>query len=510
MASKRSGFAQSLTVCLAVWLVAGPVTGQCFAVNGFAAVSAAPELPDPGQPRMSRDQQRQLGLQVAAQVYAQMPVLPDSSPETKYIQALGKRLAATIPPERSWPFQFHVVAQKEINAFALPGGPMFVNVGTITATDNEAQLAGVMAHEMAHVYMQHSAKQQEKGSLLEGLAGLAGAVAGSVGGAVGTVAQAGIKIGAGTLMMKYSRGDEAQADAVGAIIMWKARFNPLALADFFQKIGEQAGGSGPQFLSDHPNPGNRKAAIQAEISEWPTRQYSGDSPEFVSARRHALGVQAYAAQEIADGAKEGRWAAENRKNGAVFPDAPGGAVAQAGTASVPAVPVADVQPSSSFRTVDLGALRIDRPENWDVIGGQPSSMRNANANSATIAPRAGVSSAAVAYGVVIRAGRTPAANMSASQLTAAIVQTLRGSDSSMKQVGDIAPITVGGMPGGSVELETLSPMADPDGKTQRERDWLVAVPRGQTDAIFLVFVSPLASFDALRPSFERMLRSIRF
>src|SRR5207248_3379312 len=64
---------------------------------------------------------------------------------------------------------FHVVQQKEINAFALPGGPMFVNIGTINAADNEAELAGVMAHEMAHVYMQHSAKQQGKSSLLEGL-----------------------------------------------------------------------------------------------------------------------------------------------------------------------------------------------------------------------------------------------------------------------------------------------------------------------------------------------------
>jgi beta-barrel assembly-enhancing protease len=117
-----------------------------------------------------------------------MPVLPDSSPETKYVQALGKRLVKTIPPDRSWPFQFHVVAQKEINAFALPGGPMFVNVGTITAADNEAELAGVMAHELSHVYMQHSAKQQEKGSLLEGLAGLAGAVAGNMGGTWGTLA----------------------------------------------------------------------------------------------------------------------------------------------------------------------------------------------------------------------------------------------------------------------------------------------------------------------------------
>ena len=122
-------------------------------------VARAPELPDPGNPSMTRDQQKQLGLRAAAEVYKQMPVLPDSSIETKYIRSLGERLVATIPPDRSWPFEFHVVAQKEINAFALPGGPMFVNVGTITAADNEAELAGVMAHEMAHVYMQHSAKQ---------------------------------------------------------------------------------------------------------------------------------------------------------------------------------------------------------------------------------------------------------------------------------------------------------------------------------------------------------------
>jgi predicted Zn-dependent protease len=143
-----------------------------------------------------------------------------------------------------------VVAQKEINAFALPGGPMFVNVGTIAAADNAAELAGVMAHEMAHVYMQHSAKQQEKASLIGDLAGVAGAIAGSQGGTWGTLAQSGIQFGAGTLILKYSRGDEAQADAVGAIILWKAGYNPIALAEFFEKLAAK-GGTGPQFLSEN-------------------------------------------------------------------------------------------------------------------------------------------------------------------------------------------------------------------------------------------------------------------
>lgn len=489
--SSRTRLTQSLALSVAILVAAS----QC-------AATAAPELPDPGHPKMSRDQQQKLGLQAAGQVYTQMPVLPDSSPETKYIEGLGKRLFTTIPADKSWPFQFHVVAQKEINAFALPGGPMFVNMGTITAADNEAQLAGVMAHEMAHVYMQHSAKQQEKGSLLEGLAGLAGAVAGTMGGTWGDLAQTGIQFGAGTIVLRYSRGDEAQADAVGAIILWKAGFNPVALADFFQKIQGQGGGSGPQFLSDHPNPGNRRAAIQKEISEWPARPFSGDSPEFASVREHASTVPSYDVKQIEAGAKSGQWAAENRKNGAVFPDAPAAAPSQAEAESVSWASWSDVEPGSTFRSTDLGALRIDRPENWDVIGGQKT--------SATIAPRAGVSAAAVAYGVVIRVGRAPSANMRSDQLAASIVQSLRRGDSRMKQIGDIESITVGGATAGSVELETVSPMADKDGRPQRERDWLVAFPRGQADALFLVFVSPLANYDDLRSTFEQMLNSVRF
>ncbi len=492
LASQRSRRAKSLALFLAACLIAGP----CLADAG------APELPDPGQPRMTRDQQQQLGLQVAGQVYTQMPVLPDSSPETKYIEALGKRLFSTIPPEHSWPFEFHVVAQKEINAFALPGGPMFVNIGTITAADNEAELAGVMAHEMAHVYMQHSAKQQDKGSLLEGLAGLAGAIAGGMGGTWGTLAQTGIQVGAGTIMLKYSRGDEAQADAVGAIILWKAGFNPVALADFFEKIEAQGGSSLPQFLSDHPNPGNRKNAIEKEIADWPARKYSGDSAAFSKVRKHAATVRAYDAQEIAAGAKSGQWVSENRKNGAVFSSAPAGAPAQAAAASVPPASWSDVQPSSNFQTESLGALKIDRPENWEVTGDQQTSM--------TIAPRSGASGGAVAYGVVIQAGKAPSANMNETQLTAAIAQSLRNSDSKMKQLGDIEPITVGGISGGSVELETISPMAGANGKAQHERDWLVAVPQGQTDVVFFVFVSTLSNYDPLRPTFERMLASIQF
>lgn len=485
-----------VAVCLAFFLVAG---------FGLAA-GTAPELPDPGHPRMSADQQKQLGLQVAAEVHKQMPVLADTSLETQYVQKVGKRLAATIPSDRSWPFQFHVIAQKEINAFALPGGLMFVNIGTIQAADNEAELAGVMAHEMAHVYMQHSAKQQEKTSLLGGLAGIAGAIAGRMGGTWGMLAQSGIQIGAGTIMLKYSRSDEEQADAVGAIILWKAYYKPVALADFFVKI-EKAGSSGPQFLSDHPSPGNRRAAIEREIAEWPARKYPPEGADFGAARKNAAKVRAYTAQEIADGAKSGRWAAENKKSGAVFSGAVGStaisaAASEPGVGSVPNVSVTDVQPCSIFQQTELGTMKIIRPENWEVMQGQQQ-------NSVTIAPGPGASAGAVAYGVVIQIVQMPDPNMTARQITAAIAQGLQSADSNMKQNGDIQTITVDNTAGGSVQLETMSPMADADGKAQRERDWLVAVPQGRGTAIMIVFVATQRHFEQMRPTFEKMLRSVQ-
>jgi hypothetical protein len=482
---------------MAIWLVVA---------QSYAATE--PVLPDPGRPSMSREQQVQLGREVAAQVYQQMPVLPDSSPETQYIQALGKRQTDTIPKETSWPFEFHVIPQKEINAFAIPGGAMFVNVGTITAAKTEAELAGVMAHEIAHVYMQHSAKQQDKGSLLGGLAGLAGALAGAIGGVGGALAQLGIQFGAGTLMLKYSRGDETQADAVGAVILWKVGINPVALADFFQTMEGEGGSSGPQFLSSHPNPGNRRTAIQKQISDWPAKQYSGNTAQFTSARQHATGVQVYTAQEIEAGAKSGRWEAENRKNGAVLPGASGGASntsgsasAPAASASMPAVPLSEVRPSRTFRTADLGGLRISRPENWEVLQNEEA--------AALIAPRAGVSNAGIAYGVVIGVERA-SANMNLNQLTTAVLQSLQRGDPNMKQVGRIQRVTVNGIASGSVLLETISPMVSTNGKQQPEQDWLVVVPRGGGNAIYFVFVSPRANYYQLRPSFQTMLNSVQF
>lgn len=478
----------------------------CLAIQGWPQ-SAGPDFPDPGHPRISRDQQRQLGLQAAAQVYQQMPVLPDSSPETQYIRQLGQKLVATIPPANSWPFEFHVVAQKEINAFALPGGPMFVNVGTITAAANEAQLAGVMAHEMSHVYMQHSAKQESKAEWTQGLAGLAGGILGATtGGTMGQLAQQGIQFGAQGLMLKYSRTDESQADAVGAVILYKAGYNPQALADFFKTLESQGGATPPQLLSDHPNPGNRLQAIQKEIRDWPPENYAGDSVAFQKTRQHALGVKVYSAEEIAAGAKSGQWTQINHKNGAAFN--PSGAANSATVtpvnAKTPASPAlaASVLPSQQMVASDLGPMKIERPQNWSVT------MPQKKGDYVTIAPEAGITPNGVGYGVLINAASTGGQNLDIDQLTTELVQELQKSQG-VKPEGKAEAIDVNGIQGRSVMMQSVSPFPSAKGQ-QLERDWLVALPRANGVVVFFVFVAPQSEFDRFRPTFEAMLKSLQF
>jgi Zn-dependent protease with chaperone function len=484
------------------------VIAWAFLLSQALAVTGGPQLPDPGKAPLTRQQQIQLGFQAAAQVYQQMPVLPDDSPETQYIRQLGQKLVATIPSEYSWPFEFHVIPQKEINAFALPGGPMFVNVGTIAAAQDEAELAGVMAHEMAHVYMQHSAKQAGKTQTTAALAGLAGALIGALtGGAIGQLAQAGIQIGAQGVILKYSRSDEAQADAVGAIIMYKAGYNPQALADFFKTL-EAEGGSGPQFLSDHPNPGNREQAIQQEIAQWPPKRFVTTSAAFDAAKKHVLNVQMYTAQQISQGAKSGQWASLNKQNGAIFQAPPGVAVSAPASQSQPSeaarpVSLQEVLPSGRLVTTDLGPLKIAAPDNWRVMA--PSQR----GDDIRIAPEAGVTGNAIGYGLLLN-GVKPNRTANVDDVTNELVQEMvKGSGDDLRAVGSAQSITVAGVQGRSVNLESTSPYPDAKGQPQKERDWLVTVPRSDGSVLYFVFVAPQSEFNRFSPTYDSMLKSIQ-
>jgi len=479
------------------------VIAQPFAL----AQSSQPVLPDPGSPGINKEQQEKLGLQAMGEVYKQMPVLPDSSPETRYVQRLASKLQATIPQDKNWPYQFHVIQAADINAFALPGGPIFVNIGTITAADNEAELAGVLSHEMSHVYMQHSAKQAPKAGIAEIIAGLAGAVLPQSG--VGNLGRLGIQLGAGTMLMKYSRKDEAQADAVGAIIMYKAGYNPKAMADFFQKLEQKYGKGGIQLLSDHPNPGNRQASIQSEIRNWPPKNYSSDTGMFASAKQDAAHVKAYSAQEIANGAKSGLWLRENQKSGSIpanvsttSSNANGGGASPNGQGSGAPAPTDisynAVKPSGSFTQLNQGNFTIAYPSNWKTAGDQQTVM---------IAPEGGAGQNGISYGVMI-GGAQGGNGATLDESTQQLIQNLQKDNPGMQVSGDLKRVDVNGVQGRSALLTGNSPL-QLNGKPLAERDWLVTVPRPDGNLMYLVFISPERDFNQLNSTYQKMLDSLQ-
>jgi beta-barrel assembly-enhancing protease len=482
----------------------------CLVAGQALAQSAAPVFPNPGKTSMSRQDQQALGMEAAAQVYQQMPVLPDNSPESQYVRQLGQKLVATIPQEYSWPFEFHVIPQKEINAFALPGGQMFVHVGTITAAKNEGELAGVMGHEMAHVYMQHSAKQAGKAQTTGMLAGIASAVLGGTvgnkaGGLVGQLGQMGLEVGTQGLMMKYSRSDESQADAVGTAILYKAGYNPQAMVDFFKTMGAEGGPAPPEFFSSHPNPANRQEAIAKQIAPWPKTNYVENSPEFEKVHAHASGVKVYSAQEIQAGAKSGQWAALNQKNGATLKSGAANAMATRANAGSPPAPVSleSVLPSQRTTTADLGPMKIGRPENW------PVTMPQQQGQFVTIAPKAGTTANGVGYGVLINGVPGAKGNqMSIDDMTGLLIQQIQQTNE-LEQLSKPQPVTVGGIEGRSTFLRSPSPLPDANGKPQQERDWLVTA-RQRDGLIFMIFVAPEADFTRLQPTYEAMIKSVQF
>src|SRR5262245_52569882 len=211
-----------------------------------------------------------IGLEGAAEVRQQYPVINDQK-IASYLTTLGDRLVAHAPSELNNPvykYSFTPVNLKEINAFALPGGPMFVHRGMFDAAASEGEVVGVMAHELSHVLLRHGTANASKAQnpWLQ-IGQIAGQVGGAmVGGAIGSAIGQGSQFGLGTLLLKYGREYEKQADLLGAQIMAKAGYDPRQLAHMFETIEKQAGGSGgtPQWMSSHPNPGNRTVYITKE------------------------------------------------------------------------------------------------------------------------------------------------------------------------------------------------------------------------------------------------------
>jgi hypothetical protein len=416
----------------------------------------------PGFNLFSKEQDIQLGREAAAQVRQQVPIVQNRDLQN-YISRIGQRLAQQQGAD-NYPYSFTLVNDPSVNAFALPGGPTFVHTGLLAAAENEAQLAGVLAHEIAHVALRHGTNQASKANLIQLPAMIAGGLAG--GSVLGQLAQLGIGLGANSVLLKYSRDAETQADALGARLMAQAGWNPIEMARFFEKLAAEGGSRGPQFLSSHPDPGNRMRSVEAEIRTFPRAEYAFNTGAFNQAKSMVGGLPAPSRSQSAD-----------RSIGP--PSAPVG---------------------GGMRELRGQSFSLAYPEAWQAFGDNNSSM-------VTLAPREGVvqgrgGQTQIGYGAIV-SYFFPERGRNLRQATEELIHHLHASNPNLQASGRSRRVRVDGHEGMVTMLSSGSPYGG------GEVDALLTVSRPE-GLFYMVFIAPENEFNRLQSVFDQMIRSIRF
>jgi Zn-dependent protease with chaperone function len=334
-----------------------PVIAAIVAAS-LGVVAAAQTAITPPNNKYTPEQDVQIGREAAAEVRREYPIIDDEQ-IAGYLERAGRSLVAAAPPNLNHPvfeYSFTPVNLKEINAFALPGGPMFVNRGMFDAAEGEGEVVGVMAHELSHVLLRHGTANATKAQRFQ-IGAIAGAIAGAIiGGGWGEAISQGSQFGLGAWLMKYSRDYEKQADLLGAQIMARAGYDPRDLARMFEAIErESKGRTPPQWLSSHPNPGNRVQYIQEEAAKLTIAQRQNGSG-FAGAKARFASLPP--AKSMADLAKAGGGGSGGGGN----------APASVGTVGRPVPP-----PSTQYRTARGGQLfQVSVPSNWTAVNDENS------------------------------------------------------------------------------------------------------------------------------------------
>jgi len=266
----------------AVWAITMTLSGSVIAGSAIAqTVVTAPKN------NYSVQDDVKVGREAATAVEREQPILHDDQ-LTSYVATIGERLVGAVPLDLQHPefhYSFKIVNVADINAFALPGGPMYVNRGMLDVAHTEGEIAGVMAHELAHVALRHGTAQATAATKYE--AGqIAGSIVGAIiGGRVGSAVSRGSQLGIGISFLRFGREYEKQADLLGAQMMARAGYDPTEMANVFRTIEEKSG-DGVEFLSDHPNPGNRVEYITAEAQSLRVEHPLESGPEFERMQAH--------------------------------------------------------------------------------------------------------------------------------------------------------------------------------------------------------------------------------
>lgn len=419
-----------------------------------------------------------LGNDAAVEVEKQFPILRDSDAE-RYVANVGERLVSSIPSQFQQPafdYRFKVVNARDINAFALPGGPMYVNRGMIEAAKNEGEMAGVMAHEIAHVALRHgtaqATKQSSIGNQILGIGAILGGaiLGGQTGAQLGQIFAAGY-------FLRYSRDYETQADILGAQILADAGYDPRDLANMFRTIQAQSGGGSrqPEWLSSHPDPGNRFEKINREatllrVSPNPiklTRDF-----ERVQSRLRGL-PRAPSMQEIEQNAKTGQ--TQSPVNNGTYSN--------------------NIQiPSTRTRAYSSGNwIRVNVPSNWQTLEEQ---------SQVWFAPQGAYGNQGITHGAMV--GITRAQTNNLAEATEDYVNGLLQANNYLRQRNNYTRGTLSGRSAYSTILEGRSPVTN-----RNETVTIYTTLLRNGDLFHVAAVVPTDQSARYNTAFRNMINSIR-
>ena len=473
--------------------VAGP-----FAATAPAQTST--RQPEPGFNLFTVQQDIELGRQSAIEAEKQLRLLGDRSTDA-YLNRIVQRLAAVAPGAR-YPYTIKAVNASEINAFSLPGGPMYVNRGMMQAARNAAELAGVLALEMAHVAMRHGTHQASKAYLTQSGLGILGGLLGRGSSSTASLLNAIGGVGLNALFLKFSRDDEYEADQVGVQIMANAGYNPGAMADFFALMRAEQGrdpGKLEQFFSDHPSSANRETRIRQLAAN--TRGGSSEVVGGVSNIKSRLGRMPAASSQrvtLAQGEQQ--------------------------PPTIDQVSVRIDEPSSTFVRFahSSGFFTIDHPNNWNTFG---SGM------AVSMAPTGGVVQSTngqqvMVYGVIInhyapfqgeesRRSQSLQRNYapfedrtiprgSLEDATDDLVRTILDANTYLRtETGSAQSEVIDGAAGFSVVLSGTSPAT---GMEERVSVYTRALTDGHV--LYALGITPGPNASTFDPVFRRMMRTL--
>ena len=426
-------------------------------------------------------QDAELGQQAAAEIRKQYPVITDEF-IAGYLKRIGDRLVAASPPElnrKEFRYSFTPVNVKEINAFALPGGPMFVNRGMYDAAATEGEVVGVMAHELSHVLLRHGTANATKAQnpWLQ-LGQIAGAIGGEmVGGGLGSLISQGTGFGLGTLMLKYGRDFEKQADLLGTQIMARAGYDPRDLGRMFETIEKRSGSSGnPQWMSSHPNPGNRTAYINQEATALPVGP-AADQSQFEPVK----------ARFTSQPAPKSMAEVERKAPSAEAPDA-----SSVGTPGKP-VPA----PSENYRTFTGGnVFQASAPDNWTKLASK-SAIKVVPENGYGQANGQNIFTHGVEFGV------TQANSRDLVDATRTFLGAMAKNNPDLKLSGDQQMTKISGRTALHVPLVNPSPLGGQD------RITMTTVFLAEGTLFYFLTIVPEKDAAVFMPAFRKIFQSIK-